>query len=85
MDITPPIKHLELSHSEWDKIKQQLTEQYGTKILLSWVMRRELNFTIREHHRWDNNTNKGWHDQRSVMCIDFYSEDARTYFLLRFY
>ena len=83
MDLDKPIKHLELSHSEWAKIKEQLLADFGTKILLSWVSKRELNFTVREHRRWDNKQN-GYNDQRSVICIDFYSEDAKTYFLLRF-
>ena len=83
MDMNEPIKHLELTHGEWDRIKQQLTQQHGTKILINWVMRRELNFTVREHHRWDDKY-QAWRDRRSVICIDFYSEDAKTYFLLRF-
>ena len=83
MDINKPIKHHELSHAEWEKIKAQLTQQFGTKILINWVMRRELNFSIREHQRWDD-TRPTYSDRRSVMCVDFYSEEARTYFLLRY-
>jgi hypothetical protein len=38
--------------SEWDPIQYQLGLDYGTKIMLSWVCKRELGFTIRRHKAW---------------------------------
>lgn len=77
------MKHHELTHHEWEVLRGQLKETYGARILISWVMRKELGFSIREHQRWDD-THKRWEDRRSVICVDFYSEAARTFFLLKY-
>lgn len=39
-----------LAHKEWRKIKPRIIEEYGEKIfLISWVLKRELGFTVRFH------------------------------------
>lgn len=78
-----PIKHWELTHKEWEEVKQKLIADFGPSIvMISWKMRNELGFSMREHHRWDKT--KQWEDRASVICIDFYTEAARTYFLLKY-
>lgn len=72
------MKALVLTHTEWAKVKQQLINDYGFSISISWVSRRKLGFTAREHTDY---TDGRYH---SAMHIDFYSEEARTFFLLRY-
>ena len=73
-----PIKHIELTKEEWLHLRRQLVKDYGQKILISWVMRRECGFTIREHHAWT--------DDQSVTkyCLDFYDEQMKVWFLLKY-
>ena len=44
-------KNLIIFHKphEWQSIQHQLALDYGTKILISYVCKRELGFTIRHH------------------------------------
>jgi hypothetical protein len=44
-------KNLIIFHrpSQWESIQNQLAQDYGTKIRLSWVCKRELGFTVRHH------------------------------------
>lgn len=78
------IKHWELTHREWHEVRQKLIDDHGQSIvMISWKMRELLGFSVREHFRWDD-THQDWNDRRSVFCIDFYTEAARTYFLLRY-
>ena len=73
-----PIKHIELSTVEWKKVKEQLIEDFGQKILISWVMKRECGFTVRTHTRWQD-------DQSSVVvCLDFYDEQMKTWYILKY-
>lgn len=72
------MKALVLSHSEWSKVKTELVKDYGASISISWVSRRELGFTAREHTDYANGR------YGSSMHIDFYSEQARTFFMLKY-
>lgn len=82
-------KHIELTHQEWEKIKAGLINDFGQRILISWVMKRECGFTVREHHRTaksfdDLGPNVDWRNATSVMCIDFYDEAVKTWFVLKY-
>jgi hypothetical protein len=45
-----------LEPRQWhDDIKQRLIKEYGAKIMISYVCRRELGFTVREHKGWVDN------------------------------
>lgn len=47
---------IKLSRSEWfDRIKPRLLKEYGPTIAISYVCRRELGFTVREHRGWIEN------------------------------
>lgn len=47
-----------LTPSEWSRnIKPRLIQEYGARIMISWVCRRELGFTVREHQGWQDNPN----------------------------
>lgn len=75
-----PIKHLELSCEEWEKVKQHLLEDFGQKILISWVMKRECGFTVRTHTQWSQD---GRH-HKVIVCLDFYDERMKTWYILKY-
>jgi hypothetical protein len=85
-----PIKHIELTHREWDWLKDELIKEHGASILISWKMRRELGFTVREHSRGFSPlldtvvSNVDWRDSRSVICLDFYEESMKTWYMLKY-
>ena len=74
-----PIKHIELTKEEWLHLRRQLVKDYGQKILISWVMRPDCGFTVREHHVWFDE--KGFTSQ---YCLDFYDEQMKVWFLLKY-
>jgi hypothetical protein len=78
------MKHHELTREEWDRIREQIRTEFGpSMILLRSRMRDELGFLPREHRDWVPKMDGGhWGD--TVIHIDFYTEQARTWFLLKF-
>ena len=78
------MKHIELSRDEWDRIRDQLRADFGFSMpLLRDRMKRELGFTVREHKRMKGSMD-GYLQQRTVFCIDFYSEEAKVWFTLKY-
>lgn len=77
-----PIRHIELTHTEWENLRQQIIKEHGPSMLISWKMRRELGFTVREHKRWDKT--KQWQDRSSVICLDFYDESMKSWYILKY-
>jgi hypothetical protein len=71
-----PIKHIELSLNEWTRIKDQLIQEHGMRILLSWVSKDTLGFTIREHRAYGG---------KKSIHLDFYDESCKTFFLLKYH
>lgn len=78
------MKHHELTRAEWDRIREQIRTEFGpSMVMLRSRMRDELGFLPREHRDWVTKMDGGhWGD--TVIHIDFYSEQARTWFLLKF-
>ena len=78
------MKHHELTHDEWDKIREQIRTEFGNSMLMIRSrMRDELGFLPREHRTWTPKMDGGhWGD--TVIHIDFYTESAQTWFLLKF-
>jgi len=77
------IKHWELTHGEWERIREQIRAEHGqSMIMLRSKMRDELGFTPREHLMWLKKMDGGHYS--TVIHIDFYSEQARTYFLMKY-
>ena len=80
---------------DWEPIQYQLGLDYGTKIMLSWVCKRELGFTIRRHKGleehpkeiWEVMKSEGWdhryHYQEQIH-LDFYNEAQQTCFVLKY-
>ena len=90
-------KNLIIFHkpSEWEPIQHQLALDYGTKILISYVCKRELGFTIRHHkglaeHEkeiWEIMKSEGWHQRyhyEMQVHLDFYNEAAMSFFMLKY-
>ena len=79
-----PIKHWELTHAEWDKIREQIRTEFGDSMLMIRSrMRDELGFLPREHRVWLKKMDGG-HWGETVIHIDFFTEQARTYFLMKY-
>lgn len=77
------MKHHELTRAEWDKIREQIRVDFGTSmIMLRGRMRDELGFTPRDHRQWVGKMDGGHWD--TVVHIDFYTEAAKTWFLLKY-
>jgi hypothetical protein len=80
---------------DWEPIQYQLGLDHGSKIMLSWVCKRELGFTVRRHkgleqHEkeiWEIMKSEGWqhryHYQEQIH-LDFYNEAAQTWFVLKY-
>jgi hypothetical protein len=63
--------------------------------MLSWVCKRELGFTVRRHKGleehpkeiWEVMKSEGWHQRhhyQEQIHLDFYSESAQTWFVLKY-
>ena len=73
-------KTLALSYRSWDKLKTKIAEDYGrTTIMISWRLREQLGFTVREHA--DYNVE---YDDRKPMRLDFWDDQMQTMFLLKY-
>ena len=90
-------KNLIIFHkpSEWERIQYQLGLDYGTKIMISYVCKRELGFTIRRHKGleehpkeiWEVMKGEGWHNRyhyQEQIHLDFYNEAQQTWFVLKY-
>lgn len=87
------MKAVVLKHREWESIFNQIKEDYKATpatYLLRSRMKTELGFTYREHQDWSYRSEEipgrdyDWRDERSQIHIDFYSEQAQTFFMLRY-
>jgi hypothetical protein len=68
-------KPIELSHSQWVKLKQRLAQDYPPSVLYMRIKgKTKLGFTVREHKDWDKDMGKhgGW--RKNCIMLDFYSE-----------
>lgn len=60
---------------DWRKLWDRIKEGHPPSIKLSWVCKRELGFTVREHYSIYN------HEYE--IHLDFYDEVMQTLFILR--
>ena len=77
--------------SEWEVISARLVKDYGPSILISWKCKRELGFTVRHHqglHPWETGVDKfdlkGRYYYAPEVHLDFYSEAAQSFFVLKY-
>lgn len=89
-------KNLIIFHkpNEWDIIFSKILADYGNKMAISFVLRRELGFSVRAHqglvpHSQENLEIMGsnWpykmHYENQIH-LDFFSESAQSWFQLRY-
>lgn len=80
---------------EWTMLQLKLIEDFGNKIAISFVCRRELGFTVRRHKglvphpqaEWEVMKSQGWdhrYHYEDQVHLDFYSESAQTWFVLKY-
>jgi hypothetical protein len=74
-------KTLTLSYTAWDKLKEKITEDYGrATVLISWRLRDQLGFTVREHIEYNQ---EDWRNSHTIR-LDFWDDQMQTMFLLRY-
>lgn len=83
-------KNLVVFHNpeEWQDIMDRLIQEHGAKIGISWVMRRELGFTVRNHQGLVANEHVKKHGPamhyEQQVCLDFFNESTQSWFVLRY-
>jgi hypothetical protein len=74
-------KTITLSNQQWEKLKSQIIEDYGrTTVLISWRLKEQLGFTLRQH-RDEKETE--W-KKMYTMRLDFWDDMLHTMFLLKY-
>ena len=91
------MKPLEFTRDEWIPIQQRLLQEHGVATMsISWRCRRELGFTVRHHERWvpvgdaagpeaESGRTVALTYRETVICLDFYDEAMRTFFILKYH
>ena len=90
-------KNLIVFHNpkDWEPIQYQLGLDYGNKVMISYVCKRELGFTVRRHkglephnkENWKIMKSQGWDHRyyyQDQIHLDFYSEAAQSWFMLKY-
>jgi len=80
---------------EWEEIYHRIFVDFGIKMSVSYVLKRELGFTVRHHRglapvqlsvgpltRYTASGNTHYYEDQ--VHLDFYSESASTWFQLRY-
>lgn len=79
---------------EWSEIYGRIIKEYGVGIGISWKCKRELGFTVRRHkglapneadeNGWLEDEFKHRYHYEEQVHLDFYSEPAQSYFMLKY-
>ena len=89
-------KNLIIFHSvrEFEELYSRMVKEHGkSTMFISWKLKRELGFTIRHHKGLVQNTPDGdWLEEEfrhkyhyePQVHLDFYSEAAQSYFVLKY-
>lgn len=62
----------------------RIIQDNGEAVRISWVCKQRLGFTVREHHAPVSDDGQWW-DYQTQIHLDFYDEQMRTLFLLKYY
>jgi hypothetical protein len=77
-------KPIELSHSQWKQLREQLQKDYPRSVMLIRSrMQAKLGFVDREYKEYDYKQDIGRYTKNCVM-LDFYSESKRTFFMIKY-
>ena len=82
-------KNLIIFHNQaaWETIWQRIVEEYGPSIAISWVCRRELGFSVRNHQHWvtfdyaEKIPRKYLEEQ---VHLDFFNPATQSWFQLKY-
>ena len=78
-------KPIEISHSQWQQLREQLKQDYPPSVmLLRTRMQSKLGFVDREYKDWDNSMGKYGGYRKNCVMLDFYSEKKRTFFIMKY-
>ena len=75
-----------LTEAEWAPIYNKLAAYYMDRpsvLLIRSKMKEELGFTVRRHAQWESSKNGRWH-RADTIRLDFYTEEATTWFRMKF-
>ena len=75
----------------WEPIRQKILAEYGPSHMISWVMKRELGFTVRFHQNWITiDTNYLGEDivprrhYQNQVHLDFFNDATQSWFQLKY-
>ena len=75
----------------WEPIKQKILTEYGPSHVISWVMKRELGFTVRFHQNWitidKNYLGEDITPRRASqnqVHLDFFNDATQSWFQLKY-
>jgi hypothetical protein len=90
-------KNLIIFHKphEWGEINQLIVKDFGIKMCISFVLRRELGFTVRAHQGLmpidpailgapESSFYRQTHYYENQIHLDFFSDSAQSWFQLRY-
>jgi len=72
---------------DWENIQTRLIQEYGSRIMISWVLKRELGFTVRDHQEWvefDKTGDRQRYYMDNQIHLDFFNESAQSWFQLKY-
>jgi hypothetical protein len=82
---------IELTKQEWNPVWSQIKQDYPRSVwMISYVLKRELGFTVRKHQKqstfnWEFDIDdQGGVTLPTVICLDFYDEQMEVYFRLKY-
>ena len=75
----------------WEPIKQKILTEYGNHLMISWVMKRELGFTVRFHQNWITVDKNHFGDDivprrhcQNQVHLDFFKDATQSWFQLKY-
>jgi hypothetical protein len=79
------------SEELWEPIRQKILAEYGASHMISWVMKRELGFTVRAHQHWIIIDKNVWGEDitprrhwQSQVHLDFFNDATQSWFQLKY-
>lgn len=71
---------------DWYRIKEKIKQDFGVATaVISWRLKRELGFTVREHQAQDSwDTTDSFFSSGREVHLDFFNEAAHSWFVLKY-
>ena len=78
------MKPVTFTKEQFEPIWQRIKDEHGAKVNIGFVCKRILGFTVRLHITTEYDHNRMWLGNTETICLDFYDESMRTFFLLKY-